>query len=80
MGNRDFLFENEIILIKEHATPVEEMVFEVNVKTLYYVPKNTDIQTVANMFGVSVEGLSKVNKLEIGQNIEARTRLIIPIE
>ena len=79
LGTRNFLYKDEIILVKSIDKDISEMVFNVRVKTLYYVEKETDINSIALKFNVPVNELIRVNKLEGKQLIDARTKLIIPI-
>jgi outer membrane protein OmpA-like peptidoglycan-associated protein len=78
-GKRDYLLNKEVIFVKQHDGVVKDMVFDVMVKTLYSVPKDLDVQAVADKFNVSVDELKRINKLSDGELIKARTRLIIPI-
>ena len=79
LGSRDYLFENEIIKVKELETNLKDMIFEVRVKTLFYTQKETDVYKVANQFNVSADKIKKVNNLA-GDTVKAHSRLIIPIE
>lgn len=78
-GNREFLYPNEVILIKESETPIEDMKFDVLVKTLYNVKHDTDSRTVAAEFDVSVKELERVNNIKSGELVKAHTKLIIPL-
>ncbi|MFB6319823.1 OmpA family protein [Saccharicrinis sp. FJH54] len=79
LGKRDYLLSKEVIFVKEHSEALKDMVFDVRVKTLYYVPKDVDVQVIADKFNVSADELKRINKLKDGEQIKARSRLIIPI-
>ncbi|MFB6341808.1 OmpA family protein [Saccharicrinis sp. FJH62] len=79
LGNRDYLLNKEVIFVKQHNEALKDMVFDVRVKTLYYVPKDVDVQVISDKFNVSADELKRINKLKDGEPVKARSRLIIPI-
>lgn len=78
MGERSYLYENEVVMVVPFKVPVKEMVFKARIQDLLYISQDIDVAKIALKYSVSSDDILEVNNLK-GSIIPKHTRLIIPL-